>query len=145
MTSLPIVLTIFTNCKMILRVSGLPKLNIIRYIFWKLFSQRIYKVTCPTIATYEYLLKKKIFPKNKLLILRDPIIELKNYSSKKFEKINDAKLAFSQYVGLACNYSFVAYPKGHSPHGQGPPLGNDREMPTPNFASRSSRWGCHAP
>ena len=98
MTSLPIVLAIFTNCKMILRVSGLPKLNIIRYIFWKLFSQRIYKVTCPTIATYEYLLKKKIFPKNKLLILRDPIIELKNYSSKKFEKINDAKLENKKFI-----------------------------------------------
>ena len=98
MTSLPIVLTIFTNCKMILRVSGLPKLNIIRYIFWKLFSQRIYKVTCPTIATYEYLLKKKIFPKNKLLILRDPIIELKNYPSKKFKKIDDAKLENKKFI-----------------------------------------------
>jgi|TARA_B000000460_G_scaffold50025_1_gene32583 glycosyltransferase involved in cell wall biosynthesis len=83
---------------MILRVSGLPKLNIIRYIFWKLFSQRIYKVTCPTIATYEYLLKKKIFPKNKLLILRDPIIELKNYPSKKFKKIDDAKLKNKKFI-----------------------------------------------
>ena len=98
MTSLPIVLAIFTNCKMILRISGLPKLNVIRYIFWKLFSQRIYKVTCPTIATYEYLLKKKIFPKNKLLILRDPIIELKNYPSKKFEKIDDAKLENKKFI-----------------------------------------------
>ena len=98
MTSLPIVLAIFTNCKMILRISGLPKLNVIRYIFWKLFSQRIYKVTCPTIATYEYLLKKKIFPKNKLLILRDPIIELKNYPLKKFEKIDDAKLENKKFI-----------------------------------------------
>ena len=98
MTSLPIVLAIFTNCKMILRISGLPKLNVIRYIFWKLFSQRIYKVTCPTIATYEYLLKKKIFPKNKLLILRDPIIELKNYPSKKLEKIDDAKLENKKFI-----------------------------------------------
>ena len=47
-TSLPIFLSPFFNrkTKIILRLSGLPKLNILRILFWKLYSKRIYKVTC---------------------------------------------------------------------------------------------------
>jgi len=63
LTSLPIFLTLITKSKtrIILRISGLPKLNFIRYIFWKLFSKKIYKITCPTTSTYEYLKKMNIF------------------------------------------------------------------------------------
>jgi len=91
MTSLPIFLTLFlkSNTKIILRISGLPKLNVIRYFFWKLFSKKIHKVTCPTSGTYDNLLKKNIFPKDKLYLLRDPVILLKDYSKKKFTKINN--------------------------------------------------------
>jgi len=94
LTSLPIFLTLITKSKTktILRVSGLPKLNFTRYIFWKLFSKKIYKVTCPTIATYEYLKKKNIFDKNKLFILRDPIIQIHEFLKKKNEKIEDLKI-----------------------------------------------------
>ena len=89
MTVLPIFLTIFlkNNTKIILRISGLPKLNIFRYIFWKLFGKKIYKITCPTLATYQYLMKKKIFDKDKLCILHDPAILLEDYAEKKFNKI----------------------------------------------------------
>ena len=89
MTVLPIFLTIFlkNNTKIILRISGLPKLNIFRYIFWKLFSKKIYKITCPTLGTYQYLMKKKIFDKDKLCILHDPAILLEDYAEKKFNKI----------------------------------------------------------
>ncbi len=94
LTSLPIFLTLIkkNETKIILRISGLPKLNFIRYIFWKLFSKKIYKVTCPTIATYEYLKKKNIFDKNKLFILRDPIIQIHEFLKKKNEKIEDLKI-----------------------------------------------------
>ncbi len=78
--------------KIILRISGLPKLNFIRYIFWKSFSKKIYKVTCPTLATYEYLKKTNIFDKNKLFVLRDPIIQLHDFSKKKKEKIEDLEI-----------------------------------------------------
>ena len=63
MTSLPIFLSLFLNrnTKIILRISGLPKVNFIRYFFWKIFSKRIFKVTCPTKSTYDYILKKKNF------------------------------------------------------------------------------------
>ena len=67
MTSLPIFLSLFLskNTKIILRISGLPKINFIRHLFWKIFAKRIYKVTCPTKSTYDYILKKKIFIKRK--------------------------------------------------------------------------------
>ena len=89
MTVLPIFLTLFlkNNTKIILRISGLPKLNIFRYIFWKLFGEKIYKITCPTLGTYQYLIKKKIFDKDKLCILHDPAILLEDYAEKKFNKI----------------------------------------------------------
>ena len=94
LTSLPIFLTlIITNkTKVIIRISGLPKLNFIRYIFWKLFSKKIYRVTCPTTSTYEYLKKTNIFDKNKLFVLRDPVIQLNEFLIKKNEKIENLKI-----------------------------------------------------
>ena len=94
LTSLPIFLTLITKTKtkIILRISGLPKLNFIRYIFWKLFSKKIYSVTCPTKATYEYLKTKNIFDKKQLFILRDPVILLNEFLKKKNEKIDDLKI-----------------------------------------------------
>lgn len=94
LTSLPIFLTSLMNSKtkIVLRISGLPKLNFIRRIFWKIFSRKIYRITCPTVATFEYLKKMDIFDKNKIFILRDPIIKLKEFSKKKKENLNDFKI-----------------------------------------------------
>ena len=63
MTSLPIFLSLFLSedTKIILRISGLPKVNLLRHLFWKIFANRIYKVTCPTKSTYDYIRKKKNF------------------------------------------------------------------------------------
>ena len=87
MTSLPIFLSTFFNSKtkVILRISGLPKINIIRYLFWKIYAKKIYKVTCPTKKTYDFLVKKKIFDKQKIFVLSDPIINMKEFSLKKKE------------------------------------------------------------
>ena len=94
LTSLPIFLTLFFNnkTKIILRISGLPKLNFFRFIFWKLFSKNIYSVTCPTIATYKYLKKMNIFNNNNIVILRDPVIRLHEFIKKKYERIEDVKI-----------------------------------------------------
>ena len=75
-TSLPLLLFIFKKyeTKLILRVSGLPKLTFLRKLIWKLSSNKIYKITCPTEATYNNLAKFS-FLRNKLVILRDPIIK----------------------------------------------------------------------
>ena len=100
MTSLPIFLSFFFNkkTKIILRISGLPKVNFIRHFFWKIFSKRIFKVTCPTKSTYDYILKKKIFKKEKMEILSDPIIDLKEYRLKKNEKIDFKELENKKYI-----------------------------------------------
>ena len=94
LTSLPIFLTLIikNKTKVIIRISGLPKLNFARYIFWKLFSKKIYRVTCPTTLTYEYLKKINIFDQNKLFVLRDPVIQLHEFLKKKNEKIEDLKI-----------------------------------------------------
>jgi len=93
LTSLPIFLTLFIKkkTKIIIRISGLPKLNFMRYILWKLFSKKIHKVTCPTRSTYEFLKKTKIFNSDKLIILRDPIIKMSEFAKKKGEKIENLK------------------------------------------------------
>ena len=90
MTSLPIFLSPFfsSKTKVILRISGLPKINIIRYLFWKIYAKKIYKVTCPTKKTYDFLVKKKIFDKEKIFVLSDPIIDMKEFSLKKREVNN---------------------------------------------------------
>ena len=46
--------------KLILRISGKPKLNFLRSFLWKISNKNISLVFCPTIETMDYL-KKKIF------------------------------------------------------------------------------------
>ena len=79
-TSLPLIMLIFFKfeTKFILRVSGLPKLTFLRKLIWSLSNKKIYKVFVPTQATLEYLKKNKIFDQNKLVLVRDPIVEIKN-------------------------------------------------------------------
>ena len=100
MTSLPIFLSFFfnSNTKIILRISGLPKINIFRYLLWKLFENKIYKVTCPTESTYNFIKKKNIFKKNKVEILSDPIIDMKDFLKKKSENFNFDKLENKKYL-----------------------------------------------
>ena len=75
---LPFTLMIFSNfeTRFILRISGLPKLTILRKLFWKIISKKIYMVTCPSYKTKQDLLKTGIFPEKILKILYDPIIEV---------------------------------------------------------------------
>ena len=85
-TSLPLILfCIFKyDTNLILRISGLPKLNFIRKMIWYLASKKIYKITCPTEDTYKDMLKYK-FLSDKLVILKDPVINIKNIIT--FKKI----------------------------------------------------------
>ena len=69
--------------KFILRISGLPKLNIFRAFLWKKINKKIYIVTCPTLSTLDLLKKKSIFDKEKLIYLQDPIIDIKYIQTKK--------------------------------------------------------------
>ena len=100
MTSLPIFLSSFFNSKtkVILRISGFPKINIIRYLFWKIHAKKIYKVTCPTKKTYDFLVKKKIFDREKIFVLSDPIIDMREFSIKKKEGNNFISPIKSKYL-----------------------------------------------
>ena len=88
--SLPLaVMTLIqSKTKLIIRISGLPKLNIFRKIYWKFFGKKVYKVTCPTIATFERLRLLNIFDQKKLHLLHDPVISPKTIVFKKNEPIN---------------------------------------------------------
>ena len=88
--SLPMLLfNIFNfDTKLIIRISGTPKLNFVRKYFWKLLSKKIYKVTCPTISSYNKLIEFNIFDKEKLEILYDPILHIKEINKKKYEPID---------------------------------------------------------
>ena len=100
-TSLPLLLFIFKNyeTKLILRVSGLPKMTFIRKIIWKLSSKKIYKITCPTQDTYKDL-SKFSFLKDKLIVLKDPIIKCAEIQKSK-----------SKYVKLPSNIQEIVCKK----------------------------------
>lgn len=90
-TSLPLLYLIFFNIqtKVILRISGLPKIGIFRKFLWKLVSKKIHLVTCPTKSTVNFLKNKKIFPKNKIKLLYDPFINPDEIRDKLKERLND--------------------------------------------------------
>jgi len=89
--SLPLILfSIFKfETKLIIRISGKPKLNFFRRFLWKNTSKNVYRVFCPTEETREILIKKKIFDENKVFVLHDPIFSINEIKQLKKEKIKD--------------------------------------------------------
>ena len=83
--------------KLYLRISGKPKLGILRKFFWKFASKNIHRVFCPTVETKNDLIKLKIFPKNKIFFLPDPIINEQFKYKKKIELINRFKIKEKSY------------------------------------------------
>ena len=79
----------FKNTKFILRISGFPQLNFFRRSLWKILSKKLYSIFTPTLLTKDLLIKNKIFSKDKIFLLRDPIVEISKISKLKKEKIND--------------------------------------------------------
>jgi len=86
-TSLPILLfNCFSfNTKLILRISGYPKLNYLRKKFWNFSSKKISNITCPTSELLNDLQNENIFQKNKISILYDAILNIGGFN----KKIND--------------------------------------------------------
>ena len=92
-TSLPIILFLIFNykTKLILRVSGLPKLNFFRKILWSLASKKISFVTVPTKQTLRNLNSKNIFKKKLVYFLPDPIL-------LNLQKIKKSKNLYGKYI-----------------------------------------------
>lgn len=86
LTSLPLILFLFFkfDTKIILRISGLPKLNFLRKLLWISVAKKISLITCPTQKTCKIIKDLQIISKNKIKLLRDPVIDrFKNYSRRK--------------------------------------------------------------
>ena len=99
-TSLPLTLLAMFNLKtkFILRISGYPKLNFVRKIFWKLLSKKIYKITFPTKETYKLFAQQKIFDINKMFVVYDPVLDINVINRKKSLQIKDTISKNSQYI-----------------------------------------------
>jgi glycosyltransferase involved in cell wall biosynthesis len=99
LTSLPLILYLLFNfeTKCILRISGFPKMNFFRLALWRLCSNRIYKITCPTDLTNNYLKKYKFINPNRIVTLYDPIINVKKITElkKEFLDLKNKKFYFS--------------------------------------------------
>ena len=67
-TSLPLILLLFFKfkSKFILRISGLPKLNIFRKFLWQKISSKLFKVTSPSLDLIKDLIENKIFQKENM-------------------------------------------------------------------------------
>jgi glycosyltransferase involved in cell wall biosynthesis len=89
-TSLPLILLIFFKfkTKFILRISGLPKLGILRKFLWKKALPKVYMITCPTKSTANYIESLGIIDKEKVKTLYDPIIEINKINFQKKQNIN---------------------------------------------------------
>ena len=83
-TSLPLILLLIFDfkTKFILRISGNPKLNFFRKTLWRLISKKIHIVTTPTYILSTELSKHKIFTNDKLKVLYDPVLFVKDYKKK---------------------------------------------------------------
>ena len=114
LTLLPIILSPFLSkhTKIVLRISGLPELNFFRKFIWKIFSKYIYIITAPTKTTHKFIIDSKIFDKNKVKLLRDPVIEYSEINKRKKLPIdNDFKstefyLSIGRLTGQK-NFSFL--------------------------------------
>ena len=102
-TSLPLSIMnlLKSDTKFILRISGMPKLNLIRKLFWKIVSKKLYRVTSPSIELMNKLIEINLFDQNKVFFLPDAIIDVKKFISKKnveiknFEKFDKKRLIFA--------------------------------------------------
>ena len=80
-TSLPIFIfkVLDFKTKLILRISGMPKFNIIRKYYWKICSSKIEIITCTTIELKKKLQILEIFDEKKIFFLPDAVINTNNF------------------------------------------------------------------
>jgi len=99
-TSLPLLLNCIYNfdTKIILRISGKPKMNLFRSLLWKIALRKIFKITFPTKETLEEFKKLRLIEDNKLELLYDPVLNFKDISIKKHGIISEKFLKKEKYL-----------------------------------------------
>ena len=104
-TSLPLILFTFKNfkSKLILRISGFPKMTFFRILLWKLAVKNIYKISCPTFATYKNLSKFE-FLREKLCVLNDPILNI-----GEIQKIKNKKVIVNEDINQIISKKSISY------------------------------------
>jgi len=104
-SSLPLILLILFNfrTKFVLRISGYPRLTLIRKLIWKIAFTKIYAVTCPTKLTKEKLLKANLIDEKKIHILYDPIINVHESNKLKKSFFKDPEKKFFLAAGRLTN------------------------------------------
>lgn len=103
MTFIPLVLLFFFKykTKFVLRISGYPKLNFIRSIFWRLVSDKLNIITTPTKSTLDLINSSNIFSLDKIKYLPDPVLNLSEIRKKKVENILTEKDFNSENIILS--------------------------------------------
>ena len=101
-TSLPLLLNKFFNfkTKLILRISGFPRLNFFRYFFWWNVLNKVYRVTCPSLDLKNQILKYKFFKKTKLEFLADPIIKISDFKENRNIKTNQTQIKKDFFISV---------------------------------------------
>ena len=115
-TSLPILIFKLFNLdtKLILRISGMPKLNFLRKNFWKFCSSKIDKITCPSIELKKKITKLKILDEIKIFYLPDAIINIRKYrkqinTKNEFENLFSDKKTIFLAAGRLTNQKNFEY------------------------------------
>tara|TARA_B100001057_G_scaffold498802_1_gene607151 strand:- start:4030 stop:5175 length:1146 start_codon:yes stop_codon:yes gene_type:complete len=81
LTFLPLLINLIrkSEARIVLRISGFPKLKLLRKIIWKISSKKIFKVSCPSEDLKKQLILKQIFTDDKIFFLPDPIIKVSEF------------------------------------------------------------------
>jgi len=90
-TSLPLIIFTFFNCKtkLILSIAGHPKINFVRKFIWKLSSKKIFKIVCPSNELKEILISYNVFDESKIIVIQDPHLMINEINKLKNEKLDD--------------------------------------------------------
>ena len=102
LTSLPLTLLLLFQfkTKFILRISGLPRLNFIRKMLWRLIGKKIFLVTCPSKETLNYINELNIFDSKKVTLLNDPIIDVSKIHTNLKKKIDVLDLQKDYFISV---------------------------------------------
>ena len=111
LTFLPLLINRFfkLETKIILRISGLPKLNFFRMCIWRLCIPKIHAITCPTLATKKFILSLNLIDPNKVYFLPDPALEISKVVNKKikYKEIYGDYILAAGRLTTQKNFSFL--------------------------------------